>query len=165
MFLTDDQIDDLITCPKIITKCDRTSEVIKERHRRRDFDLQSKNKEHKFRAFFRQSIDFPDSFSVGLVYCIPENGESITLLRCNGKHGPTREIKNLHSYFHIHKATSKSIIDGKRPESEVEVTNSYGSYAAAKNYFIDYCRIINASDFVPNDAAKHLFDVEELEND
>ena len=52
--------------------------------KRNDMTLKSTDGKHSFRAFLRQSEEFPENFSVGLVYQPGEEPGSFQLIRCNG---------------------------------------------------------------------------------
>jgi len=82
--LTDAQITALIECRKIIVVKPKKDMVIERAYFRNDMKLQSSDKLHNFGVFMRQNIDYPENFSIGLDYSLPESSDRIILLRCNG---------------------------------------------------------------------------------
>jgi hypothetical protein len=92
---TNESIRDLITCMKRVA--DPPAREFKEenRHRRKDMRLQSANGEQRiFDVFIRQSLEFAEDFSLGLVYLSPE-GKRMTLVRFNGQHDQSNDPLDL----------------------------------------------------------------------
>lgn len=150
---TDPELESLIALPKIISDPPRRGMLEDGNHRRNDFKCESAAGEHRYRVFMRQNITFPDAFSIGLVYCLPEGGE-VTLIRCNGPHGPVvanplSETGMPHYGFHIHTATSDNIANGRRPEAGAEITSEYGTLEDALAYFVRRCGISGAEAYFP----------------
>ncbi len=145
MGLTDDQIRHLIACRKIISKPPKRRLAAQGRHQRNDFELVSEEGAHKFSAFMRQSMEFPENFSIGLVYVSSEDGSRTCLLRCNGPHGEVHSLPSTpdhHFRYHIHIATEDALQQGLRPESSVSATNDYSTFEEACVYFIRTCGIL-----------------------
>ena len=86
MFLHDDEIERLITCPKQICKKPRRNMAREGRHLRNDFDCEEVGGPGLFHVFMRQHAEFPENFSIGLNYSPEPGGDSQCLFRCNGPH-------------------------------------------------------------------------------
>ncbi len=72
-----------------------------------------------FRAFLRRNEDFPENFSIGLVFLPGDGSGELTLLRCNGPHGTTNESfdpDHPHVDYHVHRAGAALLEAGLRPE-------------------------------------------------
>lgn len=148
-----EEIEELIALPKVITDAPRREMVEEGGHRRNDFKCESTDGKHRFRVFMRQNVMFPDAFSVGLAYSLPEGGE-LVLIRCNGPHGPVANNPLTgagipHYDFHVHKATPENIAAGKRAEAGGETTSEYGTFDDALAYFVRRCGIDGADAYFP----------------
>lgn len=152
MFLQDDEIERLITCPKEITKKPRRNMRREGRHLRNDFDCAEFNGPALFHVFMRQHADFSENFSVGLNYSPVRGGETECLFRCNGPHGEQRTLPNTpphHFSHHIHRATEDAFASGFRAESRAEVTEVFATFEEAFVYFVNSCSILEAEKFFP----------------
>ena len=109
----------------------------------------------KFRAFFRQSYDFPENFSVGLAYDPNDGMGETVLLRCNGQHGVFNgsfDPAHPHWGYHIHRASAAALNAGLKAEKNAELTDAYGSYREAVQHFIGLINLdaSDASRFFPS---------------
>ncbi|QNI31496.1 hypothetical protein H7849_20835 [Alloacidobacterium dinghuense] len=123
-----DEIDDLISRRKTFSEAPRRELKIEGAHARNDAKLVAENVSGEFRMFMRRSEDFPENFSIGLVYQPTDGSGEITLLRCNGKHGEYRgtfDPDHPHYDFHIHKADAAIMATGCRPEKNAAKTLEY----------------------------------------
>ena len=84
---TDDELAALINCSKQVVEPPRKEMLLEGKMKRNDMALKSVDGKHAFRVFMRQSDEFSEDFSIGLVYLPNEEPGSFILLRCNGKHG------------------------------------------------------------------------------
>jgi hypothetical protein len=92
MMFTISRIAELIMCDKQITDAPTRDFREEYRHRRKDFRLQAANDPKlSFSVFMRQSLEFVEDFSLGLVYQ-SEDGKRITLVRYNGQHHQSTEL-------------------------------------------------------------------------
>jgi len=150
--LTNLEIAALIECRKIIVGKPKKDMVAERSYYRNDMKLQSADKQHNFAVFMRLNIAYPENFSIGLDYTLPESSDRIILLRCNGDHG-VHVNKVIDSEYitgqHIHKATQEALSAGLYPESYAQKTSEYYSYPEALAHFIsianieDSCGLIN----------------------
>jgi hypothetical protein len=150
---TDAELEALIAVPKLITDPPRKDMLEEGGHRRNDFKCESAGGGDRFRVFMRQNSEFPEAFSVGLAYVLPEGGELI-LIRCNGPHGPVvnNPLANSgipHYDFHIHSANSANMANGLRAEAGGELTTEYGTFEDALAYFVRRCAIGGAEAYFP----------------
>lgn len=86
---TDIEITRLIACSKSVSVAPKKEMKEEFRHRRNDMKLGSGGGE-QFEVFMRQSLEFQEDFSIGLVFLSPE-GKSILLIRFNGQHDQANE--------------------------------------------------------------------------
>lgn len=115
-----------------------------------------------FSMFMRKNDDYHEDFSVGLRYSANDGRPEITLLRCNGKHGPftgTANVAYPHWDFHVHKATEAAQDAGFTAEKYATKTAAFASYEQAIQYFV---RVINltpqdAHRFFPDNTQGNLF--------
>ena len=90
--LTDQQILDLIACPKTIVQKEPARGYREEnRYRRCQLELQANDDAAlRFTAFVRQNTEFIENYSIGLRYQTNESRlGTVTLVRYNGPHGET----------------------------------------------------------------------------
>ena len=141
--LTNSFIIYLIGCEKVIRGIPRKEMTLDRCNWRNDIKMSSKDDQYEFSVYMRKNDFFEENFSIGLKYHPKDVPESITLLRCNGPHGP-HKLFNHHEKFHIHLATEKSIASGAKPERDAQITKEYSSYNEALIYFIKKCNIQGA---------------------
>ncbi len=96
-------------------------------HRQRNYKVTGQDSEPRFSIYLRENLNDTSDFSCGILY-IPRSSPSLTLARYNGSSHPHGDI----SYRpHIHRATQKAILAGRKPESEAEETNRYRTLSGA----------------------------------
>jgi len=96
---TDEELKSLIACPKQVIAPPRREMRLDGKMKRNDMTLKSADGKHEFRVFMRQNDEFPENFSIGLMYLPNEEPGSFQLLRCNGQHGGER-VHPHHAAFH-----------------------------------------------------------------
>ena len=84
---TQQEIDDLIACPKAVSEAPKREMKLDRGHFRNDMRLRSIDDKLEFRVFMRRSEDMPENFSVGLAFLAKDGSGEVILLRCNGPHG------------------------------------------------------------------------------
>jgi hypothetical protein len=160
MNFTNDVIEQLITCSK--TMIDPPSKEFKEenRHRRKDMRLQDvDNKVNQFSVFMRQSLEFDEDFSIGLVYFSSE-GKRITLIRYNGQHEQSNDpfsLQNPHYQYHIHQATPENLNNGRYEKHPAFITPDYASFQEAIAQFLTKIRLIEIETYFPDIEVLSLF--------
>ena len=110
------RINELIECDKLVIDAPTRDFKEEYRHSRKDFRLQAANNSKLlFSVFMRQSLEFAEDFSLGLVYQ-SEDGKRMTLIRYNGQHDQSNDPYDLakpHFQYHIHRATPENLNNGR----------------------------------------------------
>ncbi len=150
--LSQTEIQYLIGCQKVVSDPPRREMLLDRKSFRNDMRLTSRDGDHYFHAFFRQSEEFPEDFSVGLDYLPRDGSGSVCLVRCNGPHGEhvnSIDDPSPHHDFHIHFARQENIEAGLRAEKYAENTKEFGTFQDAIRYFLQYCNIEDAERYFP----------------
>lgn len=145
---TDDELSKLINCPKLVVDPPRREMRVDGKMKRNDMVLKSTDGQHAFRVFMRQSDEFPENFSIGLVYQPGEEPGSFPLIRCNGQHGGER-VHPHHAVFHIHRTKAADINAGILEARGIEGTTAYASYKEALAHFCAMIQMENVDDHFP----------------
>ena len=147
--LTDDLINKLIQCPKQVVEPPKREMKAERGNKRNGMRLHSVDDQLDFSVFVRVNERFLENFSVGLRYH-PKEGPSCLLLRCNGPHGPQRDLGNYsheHFDFHVHKAKAQCD-DSTNAELIAERTDGYGSCEQAIQYMLRSVNVVDADKYV-----------------
>ena len=152
---SDDEIERLICCPKVISVPPAKNLRLNGAYGRNEAKLVATDgTKGTFSMFMRKNEDFPEDFSIGLMYRSEDGTSDITLLRCNGKHGVFNEgggnPDHPHFDFHIHKASARAISAGRAPEKFAEKTTEFASYEQALQHYVKVVRLNS------DDASKHF---------
>ena len=118
---TQQEIDELIGCAKIVSEPPRPRMKLYRGHLRNDMRLRSADGKLEFRVFMRHSEDLPENFSVGMVFMAKDGTGEIVLLRCNGPHGGYNDSfdpGHPHWDYHVHRASAEMIEAGFRPKRQ-----------------------------------------------
>lgn len=138
---TDNQIQVLLSTPKTVEN--KTIKWVTQRQSKQcDIDLISKTG-LKFVLYIRQNINDDDNFSCGL-RLIQNGQEDITLTRYNGSnHTHTNTIENEQIDFecHIHQATERYQLIGKKIDSFALATTRYTDLRSAIKCLLQDCAI------------------------
>jgi len=158
MIYTDDDLAKLIACPKRVTVAPKKEPRIQGQMLRNDMELESLDGKYSFRAYIRQSRQFPENFSIGMEYQPKEEPASFCLIRCNGTHGG-HKLHPHHLTFHIHRSKAEDVNAGLRVERHIEATNEYAALLDALLYFVMVVNIQAAdlSQYFPGIAQEDLF--------
>jgi hypothetical protein len=149
---TQKEIDELISCPKVVTEPPKKEMRFERGSKRNDMRLQSKDGEKDFSVFIRVNEKFPENFSIGLEYHPKDGRGSIILLRCNGPHGDFETPSGTpvpHTQYHIHKAKEKNLVAGDKPERGGEPTTEYATYMQAIHYLLKHINASGAPQYFP----------------
>lgn len=138
---TNQEIDQLIACPKRMLNPPRKELKPEGAHLRQDFHLEALDETiGEFHVFLRKHAEYQENFTIGLTYRPRDGRPEVTLLRCNGAHGPYNgtigDPGHPHWGYHIHKASEESIANSRRAESHAEPTAAYASFEQALTYFL-----------------------------
>lgn len=152
--LTEQFLNELITCRKIAEKADRRRMILDNRHYKNSVSLSSEDSKYKFRMFIRQSDEFHEDFSVGLIWLNPQEyidvQKSIIMYRCQGPHDGRQELGvDIHHSYHTHTITL-SDIQSKRylKPSNRESTDKFDTFDRAILHFVQHCNIINIDNVI-----------------
>lgn len=140
--LNDKKIHELLTCLKRVDNPSAKEKQI-DKDLRKDYRVSSIDNAHEFILFTRQNTLIPESFTAGLRWK-SKTGEEIILLRCNGSdhiHGNKIEKTTFGPVCHIHSATERYILAGKKVESFAEMTSQYQTLEGALNYLVRFANI------------------------
>ena len=147
---SEEEIDQLIGCPKLIADPPKKDFKIDRGSRRNDMRLKAQDGDLEFSIFIRVNQDFEENFSVGLVYHPKDEPGQFCLLRCNGPHGDfVGSPTSPHFLYHIHKAKPENIEAGARAERGGEETDRYASYQQAIRYLLNVANALNAEEYFP----------------
>lgn len=134
------EIDQLISCPKEILEAPAKELRLVGAYWRNGGKLvASDGTRGTFSVFMRRNEDFPENFSIGLIYNANDGRGEITLFRCNGKHGVFNgggQADHPHWDFHIYRATEMALEAGFVAEKYAEKTNRFASYEQAIGVFL-----------------------------
>jgi len=136
-------LQDLLFCNKFAIRADRKKLSFSNRHRRNNIYLLSENRKYEYKLFLRQSEDFLEDFSVGLIWTNPTNyieisKNSVILLRCQGPHDGKEPLgTDIHHDYHIHMITLDDFADKRyqKPSGRM-LTSEFSSFEQAIYYLI-----------------------------
>lgn len=155
-FLTDAEIERLISCEKVFVSKPREATQINKNYQQK-FVLRNEESGNEFTVFIAWSILQQQDFSVGLMF-----GDNL-LLRVNGFHGTTRAGYHAaphHAAPHIHMLTAKDINNGRQanPSRIVDASGKYVDLISARLFFFQHCGIIGYEDYFPSNKQMSLDD-------
>lgn len=136
------ELDDLLACPKKVkTPPTRSSKLVDAFFRNQARLVRADGRDGDFAVFMRQSEEFLENFSVGLLYVPNDGRQEVTVIRCNGPHGafnglPGYDPAHPHWTFHIHSASESALDDGAKAEKWALATDLFASYEEALQYFV-----------------------------
>lgn len=142
MSLTDEEITQLISLPKVVENPNAKSRNVG-KHTQKDYRVNSNDGKYEFVLFLRQSTIINDSFTAGLRW-LSKSGESVILVRANGSNHPHSnklEAERFEFQCHIHKATERYIVAGKKDEGFAEPTTEYKTLNGALHTLVKICNI------------------------
>lgn len=147
MVLTDDVIQELLSLPKFILN-PKARKISKRGSEQVNYDVEGESGE-KFKVYLRQNLRIPEGFSCGLLY-VTDSGDTITLTRYNGsdhEHGnPLDDGKPLPVACHIHRATQKYMLAGRKAEHYADTTTRYSNLDGALKAMCFDCNISGLGD-------------------
>lgn len=109
---TQRELDELISCPKIITEAPKRQMRLEGSQRRNDMRLREKAGNRDFGVFMRMHDEFQENFSIGLKHDPRDGSGEVILLRCNGPHGEYNnrfDASHPHTEYHVHRAREAAI--------------------------------------------------------
>lgn len=145
---TDEELQELVSCPKQAVDEPRREMRVDGKMKRNDMTLKSIDGKHSFRVFIRQSDEFPENFSIGLMYHPNEEPGSFQLIRCNGQHGGER-VHPHHAVFHIHRCSADDVNASILEPRHIEEAVAYASFREALAHFCNIVSIPNPDRYFP----------------
>lgn len=139
---TEEQIEEFLTEVKRV-KNPKARWTEQRRSRRKNYDVISADGRRKYTLYIRQNMILPDNFSCGLRIEIPGR-EPVTLVRYNGcdhPHENPLEGQDVSYKCHIHRATERYIVLGRKPEHFAAVTDRYNDCDGALKCLLTDCNI------------------------
>lgn len=140
--LTDKKILALLSMPKrLINPMAKRRE--KAGHTERNFTVTGPDEGQNFILYERQNHKLENDFSCGLGWLAP-SGEIITLSRYNGSnhsHPNHIEKERLGFVCHVHKATERYILAGKKIEGYAKASGDYTTLKGALACLVKDCNI------------------------
>lgn len=138
-------LEEIISCSKEIVDPPKKQWTTENRHYRNGFSAESIDGKYRFKVFMRQSKEFPEDFSIGLIGEI--DGREVTILRYNGPHGDVKKElfveDSWHFEYHIHRFDPD--LSQLVPFSQA----TYGSYQEALADFLKRCGFRNYESYFP----------------
>ena len=150
--MSQDEIERLIHCPKVVTEPPRREPATERGNSRNGARLKAKDGDEEFSMFVRINDSFNENFSIGLVFHPRDGRPDIQLLRCNGPHGPHVENYDdpiTHNEYHVHLATTQAMEAGEAPERHAEVNKQHASYEEALRYFLFEINLVDPDRYFP----------------
>lgn len=159
--MTDNLLTALIHCKKEIISHPKKATKEINNSKRNDFTAVSAKSvfttPQKFSIFIRQSSEFTEDFSIGLVWRPDSYPYGIILVRFNGAHGKNRNVEH-QRIPHVHELTLLDIQNQKYNPHQISETNGYVNMDDATLKFMKYCNIIDWERDFPHLLEMDLFD-------
>ena len=148
--ITEELLQEVLSCPKISRRADRKRMTSSNRSKRNTVYLSSENGKYEYKLFMRQSEEFMEDFSVGLIWTNPAQyidvtKNSIFLIRCQGPHdGKAPQGTDIHHDYHIHRITLDDIRERRyqKPSGRMS-TDEFSSFEQAVFYLINTFEVKN----------------------
>ena len=157
---TERDITDLITCRKEVVDPPRLEMKLEGKMKRNEMTIRSSDNKHEFRVFMRQTEEFQENFSIGLVYLPHKDPGEFILIRCNGQHGGTKSFPH-HAVCHIHRMRAEDLNAGIKEPRMIEQTGEYASFTEALRIFCHHINLDSADQYFPGLVQRRLFPGEE----
>lgn len=148
-------LQDLLFCEKHAIRADRKRMISSNRHKKNTVYLASDHQNYEYKMFLRQSEEFIEDFSVGLIWTNPAqtieiDKNNMILLRCQGPHDGKEPFgTDIHHDFHIHQITLADFEEKRyQKPSGRSVTDKFSSFEQAISYFLNTYNIKDIDRFV-----------------
>jgi len=141
--LNDQLIHELLSLSKRV-KNPSARGSYKYKHKQTDYLVEDESGGYHFTLYLRQNSIIEDDFSCGLAWNMP-SGETVTLIRYNGSsHSHPNHLENerLGYICHIHKATERYALAGKKPDGyATDAQTKYQTLKGALHCLLTDCHI------------------------
>lgn len=140
--LTDLEIGDLLTCKKTVLNPGARWKDLST-CKQKNYEVVSDGGA-EFEIYLRQNSRISHSFSCGIFLKHP-SGETITLARYNGSCHPHTNVleggQKIDFTPHIHRATERYMLAGRKPEHYAAATSAYNDLEGALRAMVEDCNI------------------------
>lgn len=155
--LTEQFIDELISCEKNIIAPPLPKNKTNGLHKETGLQLESLDKQHRFSVFIREHIELMESFSVGLIYHRDKETDLI-IIRYNGSHVHKNLLTNESiEGFHTHKLSMKAVNLGLKGEIQAKITKEYSTLRGSLMNFFQDMHVANFQKYFQDLAQQPLF--------
>lgn len=148
-------LHEVLHCEKTALRADRRKMAYSNRHKKNTVYLTSVDGSYEYKLFLRQSEEFIEDFSVGLIWTNPTrfieiSKSSVILTRCQGPHdGKAPFGTDIHHDYHIHTITLEDFAQKRyQKPSGRTTTSNFSSFEQAIFYFIDAYKVRNLADII-----------------
>lgn len=148
-------LQEVLFCNKFAVRADRKKLSFSNRHRRNNIYLVSEDHKFEYKLYLRQSEDFIEDFSVGLIWTNPSNyieisKSSVILLRCQGPHDGKEPLgTDIHHDYHIHTITLDDFLARRyQKPSGRTLTSDFSSFEQAIFYLVNTYSVKNVEKVV-----------------
>lgn len=152
--ITEKFINELIICPKRAIGADRKRMISVNRSLRNKASLISVDGNYTYSLFLRQSEDFMEDFSVGLIWTNASKhigiNKEIILIRYQGPHDSGKPLgEDVHHDYHIHQISVEDVNERRylRPGNK-EISHDFSSFLGALFSLTSYCGIIDLDKYI-----------------
>ena len=153
--ISDALLQEVLFCDKVAVRADRKKLSFSNRHLRNNVYLISEDKKYEYKFYLRQSEDFLEDFSVGLIWTNPAqfieiSKSSVILLRCQGPHDGKAPLgTDIHHDYHIHTITLDDFKDKRyqKPSGRMP-TSDFSSIEQAIFYLMNQYKVRDVEKFV-----------------
>lgn len=152
--ITQEFLDELISCRKKAINADRKKMLLKNRSYKNKIRLISYDEQYQFILFLRQSSEFIEDFSVGLIWENPNQfitvKKPILLIRFQGPHDGKKPMgSDIHHDFHMHQISLDDITHKRyQKPSNRNVTDKFEDFSSALSFCLQKCDIIGLENIV-----------------
>lgn len=152
--VTEELITELIVCPKKAIGADRKRMLSVNRSLRNKVALISVDGNYTYNLFLRQSEEFMEDFSVGLIWTNAAKyvgiNKEIILIRFQGPHDSGKPMgEDLHHDYHVHEISVSDIKERRylRPSNK-GVSKEFSSFSGALFSCVEHCGIIDLEEYI-----------------
>lgn len=148
--ISESLLNEVLFCHKCAIRADRKRMAFDNRHRKNTVYLISEDKKYEYKLYMRQSEEFLEDFSVGLIWTNPTQHIDITknsvmLLRCQGPHDGKAPLgTDIHHDYHIHRISLNDFQERRyqKPSDRI-LTSNFASFEQALFYLISNYKVDN----------------------
>lgn len=148
-------LQNVLHCEKNALRADRRKMAYSNRHKKNTIYLTSVDGIYEYKLYLRQSEEFIEDFSVGLIWTNPSrhieiSKSSVILLRCQGPHDGKAPLgTDIHHDYHIHTITLEDFAQKRYQKPSGRVTTfEFSSFEQAIFYLINAYNVKNVANII-----------------